>query len=220
MPDQSTQELKRPKVEAIASKSPSPIEMRDVTKRGWADMKLSDVVMLLLTLIAVWIYYRQEAIMKGQETIMNAQIRPWVGFASVENPPLLVVGKDLVLTIVLENSGESPALDGDFCAQIRVMSMKDVTEDGLASLMNTLACRGLGSNYYILPHATKRGTLKMPAEYMTKQQVDDIEGGRTTVVAYGKIDYEDPEHNQHVTTFCVFYDDGFYSSCPSENEAD
>ena len=151
--------------------------------------------------------------------------RAWVGpiEMGINNPPIRA-GSTLVATVVLSNSGKTPALHLYALTSIYVFP-KDVVltprykVDKTDQPSNSVIQPGMKEMITTLPVQSLSGS---GAGVLSPGDFDDIQSGRYIVYVYGKITYRDVFQREHTTKFCGFLNRNMTTlrACKTYNEAD
>jgi hypothetical protein len=151
--------------------------------------------------------------------------RAWVGPIEMGiNDPPIRTGSRLVATVVLTNSGKTPALHLYALTSIYVFS-KDVVLTPRYKVDKTDQ-----PSYSVLQPGMKELITTLPVEtvsgsgagVLSSGDFEDIQSGKYIVYVYGKITYRDVFQREHTTKFCGFLNRNMTTlrACKTYNEAD
>jgi hypothetical protein len=133
--------------------------------------------------------------------------RAWVGPIEMGiNDPPVHVGSRLVATIVLTNSGKTPALDVATLASIEFVDKDAILNphyqiDKTDQVSRSVIQPGMKEIITTLPVSSPTGS---GAGTMGTKDFTEIQSGKSIVYVFGKITYRDVFGGKHFATFCGF----------------
>jgi hypothetical protein len=162
-----------------------------------------------------------------QATIDNFhhEQRAWVGPIEMGiNEPPIHVGSRLVATIVLTNSGKTPALNVSTLAAIAFWDKRLPVDphfkiDNTDQPSNSVIQPGMKETITTLPISSP---LNSGAGVVGTNDLAEIESGESIVYVFGRITYRDVFQKEHRTTFCGFLNRNLTTlrACKTYNQAD
>lgn len=211
MAEKQTKEPDSPEISA----APASLKLKSAALgKQWDLVAIFTAGLMVVGIIQGLILYRQT-------NLMDAQSRAWVGLNNVYSTKLMV-GQTLGIQAVLKNSGGTPALGATECAASINVNVSEVTVSGIKKIMNKLDdCPQPLGVFYLLPNAEYVVDISRKPESMTQQIVNEVNEGRQTFIAMGRVNYSTPAGEVHHTTFCAVYrrDLGSFNACPYGNDA-
>lgn len=138
----------------------------------------------------------QTSILHDQEV---QQLRAYVSTDTI-NRPILVEGLSMYGSVLVQNSGATPASNVMFSGQIRIVSSDDI--DAVNHIDFGEIPFSLGS---IFPQKSKIGNMSV-VKQVNKTDIDDYNAGSKYILVFGTVTYTDNFHSAfRYTNFCWYY---------------